>query len=113
MIATQGTKTVVDKLKGKDIPNQPFKGTTVPLPKWLDPITQGKETFTPTIGTLYSLTGIPYLKEELKKIEAPKEKSVLEKSKSTVKALEPYGQSVVGLNTVNLMAETFGLKGTE
>ena len=110
-VSKYANKNTWEKIKSVPLSSSKMP-TTVPLPKWLAPISQGKETFTPTIGTLYSLTGIPYFKDELQKIEAPKGKSVLEKSKSTVKALAPYGQSAVSLNPISLMAETFGLKGT-
>ena len=109
-VSKYANKNTWEKIKSVPLSSSKMP-TTVPLPKWLAPISQGKETFTPTIGTLYSLTGIPYVKEELNKIDTTG-KFGAKGTGGLSTSLSPYARSVAGLNPVNLMAETFGLKGT-
>ena len=109
-VSKYANKNTWEKIKSVPLSSSKMP-TTVPLPKWLAPISQGKETFTPTIGTLYSLTGIPYVKEELNKIDTTG-KFGAKGTGGLSTSLSPYARSIAGLNPVNLMAETFGLKGT-
>ena len=109
-VSKYANKNTWEKIKSVPLSSSKMP-TTVPLPKWLAPISQGKETYTPTIGTLYSLTGIPYVKEELNKIDTTG-KFGAKGTGGLSTSLSPYARSVAGLNPVNLMAETFGLKGT-
>ena len=109
-VSKYANKNTWEKIKSVPLSSSKMP-TTVPLPKWLAPISQGKETFTPTIGTLYSLTGIPYVKEELNKIDTTG-KFGAKGTGGLSTSLSPYTRSIAGLNPLNLMAETFGLKGT-
>ena len=111
-VSKYANKNTWEKIKSVPLSSSKMP-TTVPLPKWLAPISQGKETYTPTIGTLYSLTGIPYVKEELNKIDTTG-KFVAKGTGGLSTSLSPYARSIAGLNpaSLNLMAETFGLKGT-
>ena len=111
-VSKYANKNTWEKIKSVPLSSSKMP-TTVPLPKWLAPISQGKETYTPTIGTLYSLTGIPYVKEELNKIDTTG-KFGAKGTGGLSTSLSPYARSIAGLNpaSLNLMAETFGLKGT-